>query len=145
MKTIKQHLEHPSSGLSHAGMEPAHDSARTTTWWLLGGGFSLAVGVWLVLSHRAFGLSTSWAVTRNDMMVGALSILVTLASMFRRTRPIRLGNAILGFWLLVTTWFMSGGSLMSRWNSTAMAIALILLSVPLGVPRRTERYPRSRL
>jgi hypothetical protein len=141
MRTSKPYIEHPAPAPSRRDTF-SNLAAHTTTWWLIGAAFSLAIGAWLLISHRAFGIPAQFAAARNEMFVGAAAIVITLISLFRPTRPVRLGNAILGFWLLVSCWFVDGATLLSRWNGTAMAIALVLLSVPLGTPQRSRYAPR---
>jgi hypothetical protein len=114
----------------------------TTTWWLIGAALSLGAAGWLFVSSRVFGLPSDYAAVRNNQIVAALSVVITLLSLFRSMRPVRLGNAILGYWLLVSAWWVDGSTLPSRWNATAMAIALVLLSVPLGMAQRSRLAPR---
>jgi hypothetical protein len=135
MRTSKPYIEHPTPGLSQRDTFDRL-SRSTTTWWLIGAAFSVAIGAWLIVCERAFGLQSTFAAARNSRFVGAVAIAITLIALFKPTRPVRLGNAILGFWLLVSSWFMDGGTLLSRWNGTFMAIALVLLSVPLGTTQR---------
>jgi hypothetical protein len=117
-------------------------SDHTTTWWFIGAALSLGAAGWLFVSSPVFGLQSDYAAARNNQIVAVISATITLISLFRSLRPVRLGNAILGYWLLVSAWWVDGATLPSRWNATAMAIALVLLSVPLGMRERSRLAPR---
>jgi hypothetical protein len=117
-------------------------SDHTTTWWFIGAALSLAAAGWLFVSSLVFHLPADYAAVRNNQIVAAFTVVITLLSLSRPLRPVRLGNAILGYWLLVSAWWMDGATVPARWNATAMAIALVLLSVPLGVPQRSRLAPR---
>jgi hypothetical protein len=114
-------------------LAPLH--SRTGKLWLLSSCLSLAIGAWLLVAAPLFGVPAPSAGARSEQTVGALTILVTLASLGRRTRPVRMAEIALGAWLVITTWFASSGTWASRWNATACGLALIILSAFLGKRR----------
>jgi hypothetical protein len=109
--------------------------SRTGMLWLLGSVVSLAIGAWLLVGSQLFGIPSSAPAARSDQLSGAFVILMTLVSMTPRTRPLRLANVAAGGWLLITSWFVSGGSDVSRANSMIMGLMLIVLSAFLGKRR----------
>lgn len=107
----------------------------TGTWnlWLTG-----AIGAWLMFAPAAFGIGIEQPAADSDHLVGALIIVVAIISLAEVARPARFLNVPLGLWLMAAAWFLSGATTFSRWNSAVMGVAVVLLSLPLGVLR--DRY-----
>jgi hypothetical protein len=139
MKTLKQYTHSELSRRDPARLREdilAPLSSRTGILWLVGACLSLGAGIWLMVSSRVLGLAADAPAAFNDQLVGALTVLVTLVSMTRYTRPARIGNAALGLWLLISTWYLSGGTFASRWSSTAMAAVIMATSMFIGQRKR---------
>jgi hypothetical protein len=109
--------------------------SRTGMLWLAGSLLSLAIGAWLLVAGRVLGVSMSTPGALSEQVVGGLAIVVSLLSLGRRTRPVRMAEAALGGWLLISAWFLESGTSASRWNATAMALLLIVVSGFLGKRR----------
>jgi hypothetical protein len=101
----------------------------TSSWslWL-----SAAIGVWLMFAPATFGIGIQQAAADSDHLVGALIIVVAVISLAEVARPARFLDVLLGAWLMVAPWFLSGATAAWRWNSAFMGIAIVLLSLPLG-------------
>ena len=142
MKTLKQTAHSLSSEVSRRDPSRLREdilaplSSRTGILWLVGACLSLGAGIWLMVSSRVLGLASDAPAAINDQLVGALSVLVTLVSLTNYTRPARIGNAALGLWLLISAWFLSGGTFESRWSSTAVAAIIIAASMFIGQRKR---------
>jgi uncharacterized membrane protein len=99
---------------------------------------SAALGLWLLFAPAVFGLPMKNPLSDSDHLVGALIVVVAVIAMAEVARPIRLVNALLGFWLLTAPWLLSGGSTAARVNDSLIGAAVVLLALPLGSYR--EHY-----
>jgi hypothetical protein len=99
----------------------------TFTLWL-----SVAIGIWLMFAPARFGIAIDRPAADSDHLVGALVIVVAVIALAEVARPVRFLNLPLGLWLMVAPWWLAGATTASRWNSAAMGLAIILLSLPLG-------------
>jgi hypothetical protein len=109
--------------------------SRTGALWLGGSVLSLAIGAWLLVAAPLLGVSMETPGARSEQVTGALAILVALASMGKRTRPVRMAESALGLWLVISAWFLESGTWASRWNATAMGLLMIGVSCFLGKRR----------
>lgn len=101
----------------------------TNSWSLW---ISVAIGLWLMVAPAAFGIGIEAAAADSDHLVGALIVVVAIISLAEVARPARFLNLLLGVWLMIAPWFLSGATVLSRWNSAVMGLAVALLSLPLG-------------
>lgn len=101
----------------------------TSTWslWLCA-----AAGVWLMAAPAALGIGIDQAAAHSDHLVGALIVVVAIISLAEVARPARFLNALLGLWLLIAPWFLTGATSASQCNSVALGLFVVLLSLPLG-------------
>ncbi len=97
---------------------------------------SAGLGAWLMFSPAVF--STTGLAADNAHVAGALVVTVSVIVMAEVLRPGRLLNALLGMWLIVGPWLLTGADLPARINSGVVGVALLILSLPLGPVR--ERY-----
>lgn len=93
----------------------------TNTWslWL-----STAIGVWLMFAPATFGIGIQGAAADSDHLVGSLIIVVSAIALAEVARPARFLNILLGLWLLVAPWFLSGATPLSQWNSAMQWVRL---------------------
>lgn len=127
---------------------PVFEPTRPETWyprgmlWGFTGTWNLwltsAIGAWLMFAPAAFGIGIEQPAADSGHLVGALIIVVAIISLAEVARPARFLNVPLGLWLMAAAWLLSGATTFSRWNSAVMGVAVVLLSLPLGVPR--DRY-----
>jgi hypothetical protein len=85
-----------------------------------------------MFAPAAFGIGIERPAADSDHLVGALIVVVGVISLAEVARVARFLEVPLGLWLLVAPWFLDGATTLSRWNSAAMGLAVILLSLPLG-------------
>lgn len=121
---------------------PTWEPARPVTWrprgmlWGFTNSWSLwlcvAVGVWLMFAPAAFGIGIEKPAADSDHLIGAMIIVVAIIALAEVARPARFLNVPLGLWLMVAPWFLPGATSASQWNSAAMGLATVVLSLPLG-------------
>lgn len=110
--------------------EPSAMAWGVTAGWNLI--LSTAIGIWLLFAPALFGIDTRSASADSDRLVGALVITIAVIAWAEVGRTARYLNLLLGAWLVVGTWFLSGGSSAIHWSDTLSGLLLILLSFPLG-------------
>ncbi|NKE73414.1 dTDP-glucose 4,6-dehydratase [Nitrospiraceae bacterium HYJII51-Mn-bac16s-1-B09] len=110
--------------------EPSAMAWGVTAGWNLI--VSTAVGIWLLFAPALFGIDTRSSSADSDRLVGALVITIAVIAWAEVGRTARYLNLLLGAWLVVGTWFLSGGSPAIHWSDTLSGLLLILLSFPLG-------------
>jgi hypothetical protein len=69
---------------------------------------SMALGIWLMFSPSVW--NTSGVFADSDHLVGALVLTVAAISTAEVVRALRLVNVLLGLWVLVASWILSGGT-----------------------------------
>lgn len=101
----------------------------THSWslWL-----STIIGTWLMFAPASFGIGIEQPAADSDHLVGAMIIVIAIISLAEVARPARFLNVPMGLWLMAAPWFLSGATRASQWNSAAMGLAIVLLSLPLG-------------
>jgi hypothetical protein len=129
---------------------PTWQPTRPVSWrprgmlWGVTGSWSLwlsvAVGTWLMFAPAVLGIGIEQPAADSDHLVGAIIIVIAVVSFAEVGRPARYLNVPLGMWLLTAPWFLAGATSVSKWNSAAMGIAIVLLSLPLG--RLRDHYGR---
>lgn len=97
---------------------------------------SAALGIWLMFAPAIFG--TEGRAADSDHLVGALVTTVAVIVMAEVIRVGRFINVLLGGWIILAPWILSGAAPAARWNDVAVGVALILLSLRRGPVR--ERY-----
>jgi Vitamin K epoxide reductase family len=97
-----------------------------------------AVGVWLMFSPTAFGLSITTAAADVGHLGGALIVTVSVISMGEVVRVGRYLNVLLGLTAGLIPWLLDSSTLAYSLASAAAGVAVILLSLPRG--RKTETY-----
>jgi SPW repeat len=97
---------------------------------------SAGLGIWLLAAPAVFG--TQGAIADSSHVVGALVVTIAATAMAEVTRAARFLNALLGAWVALAPWLLSGALPAARWHDALVGAALILLSLPRG--RVRERY-----
>ena len=97
---------------------------------------SMALGIWLMFSPSVW--NTSGVFADSDHLVGALVLTVAAISTAEVVRALRLVNVLLGLWVLVASWILSGGTASAQWNDVIAGLAIVGLALPRGAVR--ERY-----
>ncbi|MBB4516571.1 vitamin K epoxide reductase family protein [Paraburkholderia fungorum] len=106
----------------------------TLPWTLV---VSVGIGVLLMFTRLLF--ATTGVMANNDHAVGALVVTVAIIATAEVARPLRFVNVILGAWLVIAPWLLSGASLAASWTSVAAGLVLAALSLPRG-RRSGEHY-----
>ncbi len=97
------------------------------TWTLV---FSALLGIWLMFAPAMF--HSQGTAANNDYLVGALVITFAVIGLGEITRSARWLNLLLGAWLIVAPWVLTGGVTGSRWNNVIVGVLLIGLTIPRG-------------
>jgi hypothetical protein len=105
----------------------------TAPWTLV---VSAALGIWLMFAPAVFG--THGTAADSDHLVGALITTVAVIVMAEVIRAGRFLNVLLGAWIAIAPWMLSGANTAVRWNGALVGMLVILLSLPRG--RIRERY-----
>jgi hypothetical protein len=105
----------------------------TAPWSLV---LSSALGIWLMFAPAVFG--TQGAAADSDHLVGALITTVAVIVMAEVIRAGRFLNVLLGAWIAIAPWMLSGANMAARWNGVLVGALVIALSFPRG--RIRERY-----
>jgi nucleoside-diphosphate-sugar epimerase len=99
----------------------------TLPWTLA---LSVAIGVALMLTRVLF--DASGAAANNDHLMGALVVTFSIIALAEVARPLRFVNVVLGAWLVLTPWVLTGYTMLSSSASVIAGILLILLALPRG-------------
>ena len=94
------------------------------------------VGVWLLVAPAVLG--TSGGLADSHYITGALVMTVAAIALAEPARAARLFNVVLGVWIAVSPFVLSGASRGDVWNAIVAGAALVALSLRRGVVR--ERY-----
>lgn len=94
------------------------------------------LGVWIMASP-AF-LHVEGAVSSSDYAAGPLLITVSIVSLAEVARGFRFFNILLGLWLILAPWLLSGATAPFTWNNSLVGLAVVFLSLPKG--KITQRY-----
>lgn len=105
----------------------------TTPWNLIA---SALMGIWLMFAPAVFG--STRAVANNNHLVGALVTTVAVITIAEAIRASRFVNVLLGLWIALAPWLLSGAKPGERWNALIGGTLLIVLSLRRGHIR--ERY-----
>ena len=105
----------------------------TAPWNLIA---SAALGIWVMFAPAIIG--SQGAAADSDHLVGALITTVAVIAMGEVIRAARFVNVLLGAWLAVSPWLISGATGAARWSDLAAGAVVIALSIPRGQVR--ERY-----
>jgi nucleoside-diphosphate-sugar epimerase len=97
---------------------------------------STAIGVLLMFTRLLFGMSGAAADT--DHVVGALAVTVSIIATAEVARPLRFLNVLLGGWLLLAPWLLTGATGLGTAFDVVAGIALIGLALPRG--RRSDEH-----
>lgn len=88
------------------------------------------LGLWLMASPALLG-SSGW-VANNAHLTGALITTFAVIGFSEAGRGTRLVNLPIGAWLLVAPFVLAGGNSLATWNSIAIGIATMVLSLRRG-------------
>lgn len=94
-----------------------------------------AIGIWLMFAPAIFG--TSGRAADSDHLVGAIITTISVITTAEVIRAGRFLNVLLGAWLIIAPWFLSGASLSARWNDMIAGLLVIGLSLPRGPVRES--------
>jgi hypothetical protein len=91
-----------------------------------------ALGVWLMCAPTVFGIDIAQPAAHSDHLVGALVVVVAVVCLAEVARPARFLNVLLGAWLVLAPWLLSGGTPL-YWSLSALTgVVVALLGLPLG-------------
>ena len=124
---------------SATAIRPDAVSAKAMIWgvtvpWNLA--VSIGLGAWLMLTPALLGSSASTA--HSDHVVGALIITVAAIALADVGRPVRFVNVLLGVWVVLSPWLLTGATVASAWNDPIVGSLLIVASLRRGPIR--EQY-----
>lgn len=102
-------------------------------WGLL---LTSLLGIWLMFTRLIYG--TEGAMANSDHLAGSLLITIAVLAMAEVARPLRFLNIIIGLWLIIAPWVLSGGSDAAAIGSVIVGLLVIVLSIPKGPIR--HRY-----
>jgi uncharacterized membrane protein len=97
---------------------------------------SAVLGVWLMGAPALLG--GSGAAADSSHLAGALVVTWAVIAFGEVARPARLLNILMGIWVAVAPWLLSGATDISRWADVFVGVALVALSVRRG--RIDERF-----
>jgi SPW repeat-containing protein len=106
---------------------------KNVPWTLL---LSAVLGIWLLSAPAVLGVGNPAAA--SDHLLGALVVTWSVIAFGEVTRPVRFLNLVMGAWLAVAPWPLSGETTVSRWNDVFVGVLLIALSFRRGTI--TERF-----
>lgn len=102
-------------------------------WTLL---LSTLIGVWLMFAPSVFGISG--AAADSNHLAGAILVTNSVIVMAEVLRSGRYLNTLLGAWIALSPWILSGISPIALGHNLVCGIAIIALSLPKGPIK--ERY-----
>jgi hypothetical protein len=102
-------------------------------WYLI---VATGLGLWLMASPAIFG--TTGGAADSSQLVGALVVTFSVIAMGEPARVVRFVNVPLGIWIVVAPWILAGAPTLATWNSVAVGIILVIVSIPRGSIR--DRY-----
>ena len=123
----------PTYGKPAAQMASPMIWGVSVPWTLLA---SAGLGIWLMFAPALFG--TEGRAADSNQVVGALITTVAVIVMAEVIRAGRFINLLLGGWIVVAPWVLSGASSAATWNNAAVGLIVIALSIPRGHIK--ERY-----
>ena len=97
---------------------------------------SVLVGIWLMFAPAVFG--TQGAAADSDHLVGAIVVTVSVIVMAEVIRAGRFLNVLLGLWIAIAPWILSGFSSGARWSDVVAGLLIAVLAFPRGSVR--QRY-----
>ena len=122
------------------GAPASSTKAVSSASWGISFSWQLALcsimGVWLMCSPEFFQVMGT--VRDSDYTAGPLLVTVSIVSMAEAARSFRFFNIVLGSWLLIAPWILSGATTPFMWNNSLIGIAVILLSLSKG--KITQRF-----
>jgi nucleoside-diphosphate-sugar epimerase/uncharacterized membrane protein len=98
---------------------------------------STLLGALLMTTPLIFG--TQPPLYFSDHVVGCLIVMVAVTAMAEVVRPVRFFNVVLGAWIAVSPFVLSGGGTTAIVANVAIGLALIVLSLPRGT-RSNQHY-----
>jgi hypothetical protein len=103
-------------------------------WW------DVIFGVWLLVSPFVLGFSRNTALTWNNVMVGALVAVLSLAS---RSEPVKGLLVLLGAWLFASVFVLGFVRLAPLWNNLVVAFLVIVGALFSEANDWRSRWPGS--
>lgn len=88
------------------------------------------LGVWLMFTRLIFG--TEGAMADSDHLMGSLLITISVLAMAEVARPLRFLNIIIGLWLIIAPWVLTGDSTVAAAGSVIIGVSVMMLSIPKG-------------
>ena len=91
---------------------------------------SAGLGVWLMFEPSVLG--TAGSAADSNHLAGALVVTFALIALAEVARAARFANILIGAWIVISPWMMSGAGITAKWSGVAAGITVILLSLPRG-------------
>lgn len=102
-------------------------------WTLIASAF---LGVWIMVAPAVFG--TAVPAAHSDQVTGALVVTLAVIATAEVVRALRFMNVLLGVWIAVSGWMLSGATAAGRWSGLVAGVLILALSIRRGHIR--ERY-----
>jgi uncharacterized membrane protein len=97
---------------------------------------SAGIGIWLMSAPAILGVTGGAA--NSNYLAGALVVTWAVIAFGEIVRPIRLLNVLMGVWITMAPWMLSGATDRSRWIDLLAGVLLMGLSIRRG--RIEERF-----
>jgi len=94
---------------------------------------SAGLGIWLMFSRLTLG--AEGMIADSDHLSGATVFVISVCALAEVARPVRWLNLLLGIWIAVSGWILSGVTTLGLWADMAVGITLLVLAIPRGPVR----------
>jgi uncharacterized membrane protein len=91
---------------------------------------SAGLGIWLMAAPAVLG--TDGLLANSHHVAGALVVTWAVMAFGEIARPVRFLNMLMGLWVAMAPWLISGASGAIRWTDALVGTLLIVLSLPRG-------------
>jgi hypothetical protein len=94
-------------------------------------GINVAAAVWMIISPFVLGFTAMYAVFVNNVILGiAIGILaaVRISIPESRTGWLSMVNVILGLWLIISPFTLSGVGMVPLWNNIILGIVVVVMA-----------------
>ncbi|HZZ99712.1 MAG TPA: SPW repeat protein [Candidatus Paceibacterota bacterium] len=107
-------------------------------------GINVAIGIWLILAPFVLAYAAGLVAIRNDIIVGAIVLVLSLIGLAARNIGLRWVNILLGIWLLFAPFVLGYASYGAAfWNDIIFGVLVIIFS-SIGAASATMPHPQPR-